>query len=78
MVGLILLTDSMSGVGTTGGIGIPDIVALISLVGVFILLEEVIKMSPDGFMSEAIAYLGMLLMWCMLETKYSTARIGYT
>ena len=36
-----LLTDSMSGVGgTTGGIGIPDIVALISLVGVFILLRK--------------------------------------
>ena len=36
-----LLTDSMSGVGgTSGGIGIPDIVALISLVGVFILLRK--------------------------------------
>tara|TARA_Y100000766_G_C18735398_1_gene520886 strand:- start:27 stop:623 length:597 start_codon:yes stop_codon:yes gene_type:complete len=36
-----LLTDSMSGVGgTTGGIGIPDIVALISLVIAFILLRK--------------------------------------
>ncbi len=36
-----LLTDSMSGVGgTTGGIGIPDIVALISLVLVFIFLRK--------------------------------------
>ena len=36
-----LLTDSMSGVGgTTGGIGIPDIVALISLFLVFIFLRK--------------------------------------
>ncbi|DAC54935.1 MAG TPA: hypothetical protein HA359_01400 [Candidatus Poseidoniaceae archaeon] len=36
-----LLTDSMSGVGgTTGGIGIPDIVALISLSLVFLFLRK--------------------------------------
>ena len=33
-----VLTDGMNGIGgTTGGIGIPDIIALVSLIGLFII-----------------------------------------